>query len=150
MFTRVKNSVALAGLVLANCPVVGALAADVDTATEFGAPDPFAAETLLRLFAGLFVVLIFVIALIWMMKRLQQLPSGDNRILRSLGSLPVGQRERVMLVQVGDEQIVIGITANRIDCLHHLTNPVDVGSGKSPDDSFAAKLRSVVNGGGSS
>ena len=110
--------------------------------------DPASADNLLRVFGGLLVVVVLIVALVWGLKRLQQFPTRGSTALRVIGALGVGQRERVVLVQVGDEQLVLGVTANRIDRLHVLEHPLDVSSaGDETTSGFATKLRDVLQSG---
>ncbi|MBN1240823.1 MAG: flagellar biosynthetic protein FliO [Gammaproteobacteria bacterium] len=50
---------------------------------------------------------------------------GDGRF-KVLASLPVGQRERVVLMQVGQRQIVVGVAPGRVSALHVLDEPLEV------------------------
>ena len=36
----------------------------------------------------------------------------------------MGQRERILLVEVGGEQLVVGVAPGRVELLHHLAEPV--------------------------
>ncbi|MDD9154770.1 flagellar biosynthetic protein FliO [Aliivibrio sp. S4TY2] len=77
--------------------------------------------------------LIFVIALIlffaWLLKRMRfpgvtGSPGSNMSIVKQL---PVGTKERVAVVQVGEEQFLIGITSQNINMLSKLEKPLDVG-----------------------
>jgi len=74
------------------------------------------------------VVLLGVLALImflaWLLKRLPgsalRAPSG----LKIIANLPIGARERLAVVEIGNQQLLLGITATQINCLHHLAQPL--------------------------
>jgi len=44
--------------------------------------------------------------------------------LRVVASLPVGQRERAVVVQVGDRQLLLGVAPGRVALLHELSSPL--------------------------
>jgi len=69
-----------------------------------------------------FLMLLLVVALIpaalWLVKRVQTLqPAGAPRQLEVLAQLPVGPRERVLLVRVQERCLVLGATAQQITLL---------------------------------
>ena len=45
--------------------------------------------------------------------------------IRILETRPVGGRKSLCLVEVGGEQILLGIGNDRIDCLHHFAPPFE-------------------------
>ncbi|MGR2768049.1 flagellar biosynthetic protein FliO [Photobacterium ganghwense] len=75
--------------------------------------------------ASLILVLVIIVLLAWLLKRMK-LPGmqGGDRTLRVLRQLPVGQRERIVLLQVGDEQMLVGVTQQNISMLGKLDTPI--------------------------
>jgi flagellar protein FliO/FliZ len=73
------------------------------------------------------IALAFVLGLawgvIWLLKKFQDKQlgtsegSGDNRPIRFLRSMPLGQRERVALIEVGNETMLLGVTGGSITLL---------------------------------
>jgi len=109
--------------------------------------------TLLRLIAALAVVLVAFWVCARLMRRLDTF--GRQRAqhgLRIVATLPIGQRERVLVVQAGDEQILLGVTAQAIERLHVLEKPLSTtGSVKLdektvPDDGqeFRTRLKAAM------
>ena len=75
-----------------------------------------------------FLMLLLVVALIpaalWLVKRVQTLqPAGGARQLEVLAQLPVGPRERVLLVRVQQRCLVLGATAQQITLLGEADAP---------------------------
>jgi flagellar protein FliO/FliZ len=62
----------------------------------------------------------------------------------------VGQRERVVLIQVGSQQLLLGVAPGRVQTLHVLEEPISVGTASSPGESFAERLGSALKKGGRS
>lgn len=97
---------------------------------------------------GLLVVLAIFGLCVWAIKQLQrqQLTSGDR--LQIVGGLSLGMRERIVLVQAGKKQLILGVTPSRIDTLHVLEGEdcLNKITFEPAENSFAAKLKQVMKG----
>ena len=82
--------------------------------------EPSLAGSLGQLVLGLAVVIALLLATLWFIKRLST-PRGAAAGLKVLGALPVGQRERVVLMEVAGKVLVLGVTQASIRTLHTLT-----------------------------
>ena len=69
---------------------------------------------------ALLAVLALIVALAWLLKRLPATGLRSSEQLRVVASLAVGQRERVVVVEVGGQQLLLGVTAQSITTLHQL------------------------------
>lgn len=78
-------------------------------------------------FAALLLVIALIVGLAWLFKRLPG--GGFNQAdgLRVVASIPLGSRERAAVVQVGGEQLLVGIGAGGIRTLHVLPEPLPAG-----------------------
>lgn len=101
---------------------------------------------LLRLTLGLAGVLAVIVVLAWGMRRMGRFGSNAGGRLRVLGAVPVGQRERVVLLQAGERQLLIGVAPGSVRTLQVLDEPlVPVDGGEAPAPAgFAARLRGVM------
>jgi len=79
-----------------------------------------------QIILSLVAVLVIIFFAAWLLKRFSAFPGVASGHLRVLGALSVGQREKVVLLQAGNEQIVVGITASKITLLHKLEETVVV------------------------
>ncbi len=70
----------------------------------------------------LVVAVIFILA--WMMRRLGAGTLRSNAFLKIVGSVSMGARERVVLVQIGEQQLVLGVAPGRVQTLHVLEKPI--------------------------
>jgi flagellar protein FliO/FliZ len=105
--------------------------------------DPMSGSYLFQLILGLIVVLICIVALAWFAKRMNRLQSSTGGMLKIIGGISMGSRERIVLLQVGSEQLLVGVSPGRINTLHVLEAPldnVDVNSEKT----FATNLAEAV------
>jgi flagellar protein FliO/FliZ len=79
---------------------------------------------------GAFVALILVLGLIlglaWLLKRMPGTGLGlrHNDQLRVVTTLSVGGKERLMVIQVGGEQLLVGVSPGGISNLHRLAEPL--------------------------
>ena len=69
---------------------------------------------------GLTAVIGLVFALAWLARRLGVPAQSQSPLLRHVAALSVGSRERVLIVQAGEQWLVLGVTANAIHTLHTL------------------------------
>lgn len=69
-------------------------------------------------------VLALIVGLAWLLKRLPGSGLRSNEQLRVVASLAMGQRERLMVVEVGGQQLLLGVTAHGIANLHTLDTPL--------------------------
>ena len=108
------------------------------------APDPMAAGSLLQLLFGLIVVLIAIGVPAWLLRRLGRLPQGAGA-LRVIAGLSLGARERAVLIQVGDKQILLGVAPGGVQPLHVLERPVDTAAAASGmAGGFAERLAQLM------
>ncbi|MDB5747729.1 MAG: fliO, partial [Massilia sp.] len=75
------------------------------------------AGSLLQTILALALVLALLAALAWAMKRYGPKMSGNSANLRMVGALNIGGRERIMVVEVGDQWIVVGASPGRVNAL---------------------------------
>lgn len=93
----------------ANRPVVPAAPVTMPTGSATG--------SLLQTLFALIAVLAVLGALAWFLKRYGPKAMGGGANLRVVGSLNLGGRERLLVVEVGDQWIVVGASPGRVNAL---------------------------------
>ncbi|WP_213941449.1 flagellar biosynthetic protein FliO [Pseudomonas sp. dw_612] len=135
------------GFVLA-LPLSALAAEPVATATAAAAPavSSGVAGQLTQLVFGLLLVLGLIFFLAWLLRRVQQAgPAGKGQVIDIIGSRALGPRDRLMLVQVGNEQILLGLSPGTITALHVLKEPVHVPSAtEKSTPEFAQRLMELL------
>ena len=116
-----------------------------DSATGAGAPDIMTTAVTLGL--GLIVVIVLIVLSGWLVRRVQGLGGVNSQALKVVAVLSVGQRERVALIDVGEKQILIGVTPQSVRTLHVFDEPVVNSSQSSGGGDFAQKLQQVMGRG---
>ena len=100
------------------------------------------AGQLTQLVFGLLLVLGLIFFLAWLLRRVQQAgPAGKGQVIELIGSRALGPRDRLMLVQVGNEQILLGLSPGSITALHVLKEPVQVPTTEKTTPEFALRRR---------
>ena len=78
----------------------------------------------------------------WLLRRVFRMTPGVSRHLKIVAGLPMGTRERIVLLQVGETQLLVGVSPGRIQTLHVLARPLSLGDEKSAGAaSFGGELR---------
>jgi flagellar protein FliO/FliZ len=92
---------------------------------EPAAFDPLSAAYLLKLVSSLMLVLALMFAVVWLLKRTGRFSGRAGRYpLQVLTQMPLGTRERVLLVAVGDRQMLIGVAPGQITALGWVDPPL--------------------------
>lgn len=113
------------------------------------------ASGLLQAGLGMLLVLGLIFACAWLARRfgLQRF-GGGGQVVKVVSTASIGQRERVVVVEVADTWLVLGVTSNQINTLHSLPAQSVPGAvaapattaARSPVDLFAQKLRESLTG----
>ncbi|MET0232318.1 MAG: flagellar biosynthetic protein FliO [Rhodanobacteraceae bacterium] len=88
------------------------------------APADLDAGGLLRVCLSLGVVIALILCAGYVLRRLQggTVRSGGN--LRALESIAIGMKERVVLVQAGEKQLLLGVAPGSVRTLHVFDEPI--------------------------
>lgn len=80
---------------------------------------------MLQVLLGLIVVLAAIVATAWLLRRLGVSQMRGNANMRVVGAVAVGPRERVILVEVRDTWLVLGVAPGRVNAVHQMAKPLD-------------------------
>jgi flagellar protein FliO/FliZ len=120
-------------LVFTFATTIAAAAALGQTATRpFASPDtvapsaPSSVGSLGEVTLALALVLAAIFAAAWLLRRVRGFGKPNGVALDILADLPVGTKERAVLIRVGTTQVLIGVAPGRVSTLHVLAEPVQV------------------------
>lgn len=124
----------------------GFLSAAEDAASAPQVPPVVGIGDALQVFLALLFVVFMIVVTAWFIRRFSGATLSRNGALRLLSGISVGQRERVVLVQVGEVQLVLGVAPGEVRTLHVLDKPVvvDAQQGKGAER-FAERLMAAMN-----
>ena len=125
---------------------LSALAAEpVTSAAAVPAAGGGVGAQLTQLVLGLLLVLGLIFALAWVLRRVQQGGARQGQVIELISSRALGPRDRLVLVQVGNEQILLGLTPGRITPLHVLKEPLVLPESTQPaTPEFARRLMEAL------
>lgn len=83
-----------------------------------------AAPSMFGAVLALLAVLALIVGLGWLLKRMPGSGFRPAEGMRVVASLNVGAKERVVVVEVNGEQLLLGVTAGGINTLHRLPEPL--------------------------
>lgn len=109
------------------------------------APAVSAAGSLLQVFIGLVAVLLLIAATAWVAKRFGVTRGGTSNVLHVISSTSVGARERVVVIEVGESWLVVGVAPGSVNALMTLPRgEIQPTSAPSLNTSFAAGLQHLI------
>ena len=108
--------------------------------------EPVSTTQYLQMVLGLLLVLGVIFSIAWLIRRMGQFAGPANAQVKILGGVNVGQREKVVVIQIADTQLVIGVAPGQVNTLHVFDKPVLQNEGKSVSETFAARLQSALKG----
>ena len=82
--------------------------------------EPSTSTDALSVSLGLIFILILIFSLAWFIKKMGYSNLTGQGQLKIIATLNLGQKEKIALIQVGKQQLVVGITATQINTLHVL------------------------------
>jgi flagellar protein FliO/FliZ len=106
------------------------------TSVAHAAEQPFAAPEAAKAVASspaaglaqvtlsLMLVLAAVFAAAWVVRRMRNFGRPGAGAINIIADVALGQKERAVLIQVGAQQLLVGVAPGRVNTLHVLAEPV--------------------------
>jgi flagellar protein FliO/FliZ len=115
-------------------------------------PSAAPGSPLMQVSGALLGIILLILVAAWVIKRLGFAPKGGStRGLKVSASTSLGPRERVVIVDVEDARLVLGVTASTINVLHTLPPaPVVPEETPSAPADFQAMMKSLLKRSGRS
>jgi flagellar protein FliO/FliZ len=99
------------------------------TATAASAPS--SAASLAQVTLSLLLVLAAVFAAAWVVRRMRGFGKFGAPAITVIADVGLGPKERAVLVQVGSQQLLLGVAPGRVSTLHVLAEPITAPSPSS-------------------
>ena len=127
------------------------LLAAAETARPAYSPTPPAAVStggVMQIIFSLILVLAAVALVAWIMKRINLPQHGAASLLKVISGVAVGPRERVVLMEVNDTWLIVGVAPGQVRTLHTMPKGI-LPSGSAhlasaPDGKFQMWLKQMV------
>jgi flagellar protein FliO/FliZ len=75
---------------------------------------------------ALLIVLVAVFAVAWVVKRMRGFGNRVGDAIDVIADIPLGQKERAVLLKVGQTQILVGVAPGQVSTLYVLAEPIDL------------------------
>ena len=85
----------------------------------------FTPAYLLQSFGGLVIVIALILVLAMVFRRFGDAGLGTPGNMKVLGGISVGQRERLVLVQIGSKQLLVGVAPGNVSQVMVFDEPLD-------------------------
>jgi len=125
-------------------------AAAPQASRPFAAPEAVNAPTaptaggLAQVTFALLIVLIAIFAVAWVARRMRGFNNRVGGAIDVLADVPLGQKERAVLLKVGSKQILLGVAPGRVNTLHVLDEPLELGKPSSGPDGQRPNFKQLM------
>ncbi len=121
-------------VLLAGLPVLATAAASAPVA------EASMVGSMVQVVFALGLVLGLIVLAAWLMRRFSLMPRTAGGLLRVVSGVMVGQRERVVIVEVRDQWLVLGVTSQSVNLLSSMPKPADADLPQAATPPFADRL----------
>jgi flagellar protein FliO/FliZ len=128
-FTWLRNAAAVLGVFIATAATAAERPFASPQVAE-GAPAG-SAGGLMQVTLSLLIVLAAVFAAAWLMRRMRGFGKAGQGAIEIIADVSLSTKERAVLIQVGKQQLLLGVAPGRVNTLHVLAEPVAVDSGST-------------------
>jgi flagellar protein FliO/FliZ len=112
-----------------------------DTAT----PQSSTLGALFQALLGLAVVLALMYAFFWLLRRYGPSQMAGQGAVKVVGGVMLGPRERLVVVEVEDTWLLVGVASGHVGLLHSMNKPADAPPIPAPNlRPFADKLSEIL------
>ena len=105
---------------------------------------PNTADQLMEVTLALALVVGLIYGIAWLIKRNKGLSPTAGIPMKTLSVLPMGVKEKIILIEVGGKQILLGMTPQQINTLATFDEPI-VDSSLNNDKPFSSRLKEILN-----
>lgn len=109
-------------------------------------PTPFVGSSeIVSMLTSTAVVIAVIVALGWLYSRSKLAGTGSRDVIQVVASRALGAKERLLLVEIADQQLLIGMTSANVQTLHVFEKPIDIHARTDePLPTFSARLKSSM------
>ena len=105
---------------------------------------PDSADQLLQVTLALALVVGLIYGVAWLIRRNKGFAPSAGIPMKTLSVLPMGVKEKIVLVEVGGKQLLLGMTPSNINTLATFDEPI-VDPTLGNDKPFSSRLKDLLN-----
>lgn len=83
-------------------------------------PSLVTGSSVLHMFLALLLVLAVIGVIAWLLKRFGIGPGNQSNLIKVVAAAAVGQRERIVIVEIANAWLVLGVAPGHINLLHQI------------------------------
>lgn len=119
--------------------------AAVSTAATASTSTTSTAGNLMQVTLGLLVVLGLMAAAAWVLRRFNTAKGNNAAHIKIIGGVSVGNRERVIVVEIADQWIVVGVAPGRVNALATMAKQeTTIVTDAAPSKNFSSWLAQTI------
>lgn len=99
---------------------------------------------MIQMIAGLFAVLAVLLIALFLLKRMKLVSFNKTNVVKLIGGINLGPREKLILVECGNQQILVGVTNQSITPIHVLNEPLTESVTSEKGASFLTVLQNKM------
>jgi len=99
---------------------------------------------LLGMGISMLVVVAAILVLGWFYSRSRLASTGASDVINIVATRALGPKERLLVVEVAEQQLLIGMTSTTVQTLHVFEQPIRVDDSAPANSGFGARLRSAL------
>jgi flagellar protein FliO/FliZ len=111
-------------------------------------PSVITTENTLQMMGGLLLVLAIIGGITWLLKRFSLISTAAAGVVKVVAATGVGQRERVIVVEIDNTWLVLGVAPGRVNKLHAMNKPLTDAASTTldnpPVETFATQLNQSI------
>ena len=115
-----------------------------DAAPNLPATPGLGGGDVLNLGVSMLIVVAAIVVLGWLYSRSRFVGGGSSDVINIVATQALGPKERLLIVEVAEQQLLVGMTATGVQTLHVFDKPVAVPTTARTSTGFASRLRSAV------
>ncbi|MDH3638090.1 MAG: flagellar biosynthetic protein FliO [Gammaproteobacteria bacterium] len=102
-------------------------------------------QVFLQISTVLALIIVLIFGATWLLKRIGRFNRSADGLLSVVSVLPLGSRERIVLLQAGPRQLLLGVAPGRVSTLHIFDEAVEPGIGDRSGEPRPRSFASLVS-----
>lgn len=109
-------------------------------------PAVVGSDEILNMAGSLMLIIGAIVVVGWLYLRVKGTHGHNAGFIKILAAQPLGSKERILLVEVANQQLVLGVTSTQIQTLYVLEQSIDSTASVHTTSRFAERLRTAIGG----
>lgn len=93
---------------------------------------------------SMLAVVLTIVVLGWLYSRSRFVSGGASDTINVLATRALGPKERLLVIEVADQQLLVGMTSTAVQTLHVFDKPLDIGAARTSPLGFKGRLSKAL------